>query len=218
MCTKISGVPSPRVRNPKPRRRLNHFTTARSSPLVGVTETWVRAGGSVDIGSIGSGDAELGRIGGGVEVGSIGSGDIDIDGVRGDLVVRSTNAGGYLGTGLLAYGSSAGDAVTCASESGTCALPGGTTAYTLLEGLREDAVPLRPQRPRRRWLRVLGEGGDDPAASLAAAALRVDPAFVARVYDALSPGATLVVTDERLRPAAPLTVLEGDGNPPVEPH
>ena len=42
MCTKMSGVPSPRVKKPKPRKRLNHFTTARSSPLVGVTETWVR--------------------------------------------------------------------------------------------------------------------------------------------------------------------------------
>ena len=48
MCTKMSGVPSPRVRKPKPRSRLNHFTIARSSPLVGVTVTWVRAGGSVD--------------------------------------------------------------------------------------------------------------------------------------------------------------------------
>ena len=33
--TKISGVPSPRVRKPKPRSRLNHFTCARSRPLVG---------------------------------------------------------------------------------------------------------------------------------------------------------------------------------------
>ena len=48
MWTKMSGVPSPRVRKPKPRSRLNHFTIARSSPLVGVTVTWVRAGGSVE--------------------------------------------------------------------------------------------------------------------------------------------------------------------------
>ena len=45
MWTKISGVPSPRVRKPKPRSRLNHFTWARSSPLVAVTVTWVRGGG-----------------------------------------------------------------------------------------------------------------------------------------------------------------------------
>ena len=45
MCTKMSGVPSPRVRKPKPRKRLNHFTCARSKPLVGVTVTCVRGGG-----------------------------------------------------------------------------------------------------------------------------------------------------------------------------
>jgi hypothetical protein len=47
---------------------------------------------------------------------------------RGDLLVRSTNASGYLGSTLLAYGSSAGLAITCANESGSCVLPGGTTA------------------------------------------------------------------------------------------
>src|SRR5260221_437708 len=41
MCTKMSGVPSPQVRKPKPRSRLNHLTCARSSPLVGVTRTHV---------------------------------------------------------------------------------------------------------------------------------------------------------------------------------
>ena len=41
----MSGVPSPRVRKPKPRSRLNHFTCARSRPLVGATVTWVRGGG-----------------------------------------------------------------------------------------------------------------------------------------------------------------------------
>ena len=46
MWTKMSGVPSPRVRKPKPRRRLNHLTTAGSSPLVGVTCTCVRGSGS----------------------------------------------------------------------------------------------------------------------------------------------------------------------------
>ena len=42
----MSGVPSPRVRKPKPRRRLNHLTVAGSSPLVGTTVTWVRGSGS----------------------------------------------------------------------------------------------------------------------------------------------------------------------------
>lgn len=47
---------------------------------------------------------------------------------RGDLLVRSTNAGGYLGSTLLAYGSSMGDVVVCANENSSCVLPGGTTA------------------------------------------------------------------------------------------
>ena len=42
MCTKMSSVPSPRVRKPNPLVRLNHLTSARSSPLSGVTTTCVR--------------------------------------------------------------------------------------------------------------------------------------------------------------------------------
>ena len=45
VCTKISAVPSPRVRNPKPRVRLNHLTCARSNGPAARTTTWVRAGG-----------------------------------------------------------------------------------------------------------------------------------------------------------------------------
>ena len=41
----MSGVPSPAERKPKPRMRLNHFTSSRSSLLVGSTLTWVRGGG-----------------------------------------------------------------------------------------------------------------------------------------------------------------------------
>jgi hypothetical protein len=47
--TKMSSVPSPRVRKPKPRSLLNHFTCARSRPLVGATVTWVR-GGAICVG------------------------------------------------------------------------------------------------------------------------------------------------------------------------
>ena len=41
----MSSVPSPRDTKPKPRTRLNHFTTAISKPPSGATWTWVRAGG-----------------------------------------------------------------------------------------------------------------------------------------------------------------------------
>ena len=97
--------------------------------------------------------------------------------------------------------------------------PVGTRAYLLLEGVQADAAPLLPDRPRRRWLQVLGEGGDDPAGALAPAGLQLDPGFALRLYDALAPGATFVVTDEPLAAAPALTVLQaGDENPPVQPH
>ena len=99
------------------------------------------------------------------------------------------------------------------------AAPAGTRAYLLLDGVRGDVAPVLPERPRRRWLRVLGEGDDDPASALAPAGLGVDPGFVARLYDALAPGATLVVTDEALGQADALTVLQaGDENPTEPPH
>jgi len=41
MHENIRGAVAPRVRKPNPRSRLNHFTCARSSPLVAVTVTWV---------------------------------------------------------------------------------------------------------------------------------------------------------------------------------
>ena len=95
--------------------------------------------------------------------------------------------------------------------------PAGTRAYVLLEGVQPDAAPLLPDRPRRRWLQVHGEGGDDPAAL--AGALAVAPGFARAIYDALSPGATLVITDEPLGQAPVLTVLESaDPAAPVQPH
>ncbi len=101
----------------------------------------------------------------------------------------------------------------------TGTVPGGTRAYLLLDGLQPEAVSSLPDRPRRRWLRVLGDGADDPAGVLGPAGLEADPGFLARVYDALVPGATLVVTDEALRPAPPLTVIQaGDEIPSSRPH
>lgn len=97
--------------------------------------------------------------------------------------------------------------------------PTGTRAYLLLEGVRSDVAPVLPERPRRRWLRVLGEGDDDPASALAPAGLGIDPGFVLRLYDVLAPGATLVVTDEPLGLTAGFTVLQaGDENPPLQPQ
>lgn len=106
-----------------------------------------------------------------------------------------------------------------AAVSVTGTAPTGTRAYLLLEGVRSDVAPVLPDRPRRRWLRVLGEGDDDPASALAPAGLGIDPGFVARLYDVLAPGATLVVTDEPLGLTAGFTVLRaGDENLPGQPQ
>lgn len=95
----------------------------------------------------------------------------------------------------------------------------GTRAWVLLAGERPDAAPVLPGRPRRPWLQVLGGQGEDPSAAFAGAAVAIDPGFLARVYDLLAPGATLVVTDEPLGPVAGLTVLQaGDENPSDGPQ
>jgi hypothetical protein len=89
-------------------------------------------------------------------------------------------------------------------------LPVGTRAYVLLEGFNAAAAPLLPDRPRRRWLRVHGEPGDDDPARYAGV-LAVAPGFARTVYDALSPGASLVITDEPLGAEPAITVMESEG-------
>lgn len=87
-------------------------------------------------------------------------------------------------------------------------VPAGTHAYQLLDGLAAGAPAGPSGRPRRRWLRVHGEGGDDPASL--ADRIAVDPAFADRIYDALRPGDTLVVTDESLGDGGAQTILESE--------
>lgn len=104
--------------------------------------------------------------------------------------------------------------------------PQGTQAYVLLEGVAEGPSAVLPDRPRLRWLAVAvprsGAMPDDGLHRLVAEGqLQVDPAFARQVYDALRPGATVVLTDEALRPAGAdegLTVLRADAPPePVPP-
>ncbi|HEX4853994.1 L,D-transpeptidase family protein [Arenimonas sp.] len=87
-------------------------------------------------------------------------------------------------------------------------LPDGTRAFQLLEG---DVPGRDAAGPRRRWVQVLGDPVDDPAAL--ARAVVVAPAFAALVDEALAPGATVVLTDQPLR-ATPVTVLDAQGATP----
>lgn len=71
----------------------------------------------------------------------------------------------------------------------------GISVFVLLEGEREGASALVPDRPALRWMVVETVGGDESALKTAArtGGLRIDPVFAASLYDELVPGTTLVV-------------------------
>jgi hypothetical protein len=73
----------------------------------------------------------------------------------------------------------------------------GGHVFTLLEGVSSAASPLAPGRPARKWMSVQSDaesGGADVGAL--AKRVRISPEFAGKVYDTLTPGATIIVTDE----------------------
>jgi len=107
----------------------------------------------------------------------------------------------------------------------------GTTLFVMGAGLEPEASPLDPSRPRHRWTTypilaagVPASGGPapDPLDLLRTPSLpvRLPEAFSRRLYDALVPGTTLLVTD--LPAVRPTTdeqglqpVLESDAGDPI---
>jgi lipoprotein-anchoring transpeptidase ErfK/SrfK len=94
--------------------------------------------------------------------------------------------------------------------------PTGTTAYMLLDGTTGEESRIVPGKPALRW-QVIGDSEQaervTSAAESFAAGITVPPAFAAKVYPLLAPGATVVVTGESLSvddSVTPLTVLRGD--------
>ena len=93
----------------------------------------------------------------------------------------------------------------------------GTHAYVLLEGQGDGPNTLVPGRPPLRWLQVEVPGAvpdlhQDLHAAIRGERLLVPPVFSQLVYESLSPGATMVVTDEPLQPreaSTGLTVIRG---------
>jgi hypothetical protein len=81
----------------------------------------------------------------------------------------------------------------------------GTRAYVLLEGALSEPSPVVPDRPALRWmaLAVPGLEASPPALrdAVASGRLSLPTEFARAVYDALRPGATVIVTDEPLQPA-----------------
>ena len=69
----------------------------------------------------------------------------------------------------------------------------GAHAFTMLEGLADAESTFVPGRPAHRWMAVRTEGKatlDDLGRRI-----RVSPAFAEKVYDIISPGTTIVITD-----------------------
>jgi hypothetical protein len=102
---------------------------------------------------------------------------------------------------------------------------GGSQLFVMGEGVESAPSPLDPQQPRHRWTAyTLARSGDAelPAPEQLAAHLSVPQAFARKLYAALAPGTTLLVTDlPAVRDpgeAQPRTVLEaGDGTAKLRP-
>jgi hypothetical protein len=69
----------------------------------------------------------------------------------------------------------------------------GDHVFTMLEGVSGFASPWAPGRAARKWMSV--SGGDASPTDLAPR-IRVSPEFAGKLYEALAPGATIIVTDQ----------------------
>ena len=85
----------------------------------------------------------------------------------------------------------------------------GNHVYSLLEGTTGQQSSLAPGREARRWMTVTSSGRSVDAEKIASR-LRVNPEFAAKVYDTLTPGTTVVITDQPVvRSRGKAAVLEG---------
>jgi lipoprotein-anchoring transpeptidase ErfK/SrfK len=71
----------------------------------------------------------------------------------------------------------------------------GNHIFTLLEGTTGRQSWFAPGRAARRWMSVTSSGRRADADEIASR-LRFNPEFATKLYDTLSPGATVVVTDQ----------------------
>ena len=85
----------------------------------------------------------------------------------------------------------------------------GNHVYSLLEGTTGQQSSLAPGRAARKWMTVTSSGRSVPADKIAER-LRVNPEFAAKVYDTLTPGTTVIITDQPVvRSRGKAAVLEG---------
>ena len=100
--------------------------------------------------------------------------------------------------------------------------PLGTQAYVLLEGRRHEPSRVVPERLALNWMTVAlpgyaGAGKPGTLDPVTAGRVSLPAKFAKGVYDALQPGATIVVTDASVLPkttGGALTVLASDSDVP----
>ena len=71
--------------------------------------------------------------------------------------------------------------------------PLGGQAFTMLEGVAETTSAFVPGRPAHRWMAIRTEGRT--SLNDLAKRVHISPEFAGQVYDIVSPGTTIVVTD-----------------------
>ena len=80
--------------------------------------------------------------------------------------------------------------------------PLGSRTYTMLAGISETASAFVPGRPAHQWMTVKTDIKENASLHDLAHRVHVAPDFAAKVYDVVTPGTTIVVTDA---PALPIS-------------
>ena len=83
--------------------------------------------------------------------------------------------------------------------------PIGTHVLLLVEGAAQTPQRYNQNRSQQRWIEVeiagyAGRGGEEPDSSLADR-IEIPPEFIARVSTIITPGSTVLVTDEQVTPS-----------------
>ena len=71
----------------------------------------------------------------------------------------------------------------------------GNHVFSMLEGTTGRVSSLAPGRSARKWMTVTNSGRRADAEEIASR-LRVNPEFAGKVYDTISPGTTVIITDQ----------------------
>ncbi len=75
--------------------------------------------------------------------------------------------------------------------------PLGGHVFSLLEGVTDKPSWWAPNRPGRKWMTVSTDAaGRGISVDDIGKRMRFNPEFAAKLYDVLTPGATVIVTDE----------------------